>query len=41
MRYPKIYKKITKTGITALAYDKVKLRYVTAHENGEINLWNS
>ena len=25
----------------ALAYDKAKQRYVTSHENGELNIWKA
>ena len=34
VKNPKIYQKIAKGAITALAYDKGKFKYVTAHETG-------
>ena len=41
VKNPKIYQKIAKGAITALAYDKGKFKYVTAHETGELNVWNA
>ena len=37
----KIFKKIHKGPVVALAYDKSKSKYVTSHENGQINVWNA
>jgi WD40 repeat protein len=40
-RNPKITQKIKKGPVLALAHDKTRQRYVTSHENGELNVWNS
>lgn len=34
-------KKIHRGQVLAIAYDKIKRKYATSHENGEINIWNA
>jgi WD40 repeat protein len=38
---PKASSKVHKGAVLSIAYDRVKRKYATSHQNGEINLWSA